>query len=295
MLYSSQNGLGRSRWLPNGGIIRRTARNAAAALVLILGARSPMQGQMHGQMHGMMGKGQRDMQAIHALFDSHQKIKRTVQNLENGVETVTESDDAEVQALLREHVGAMYRRLAAKQPIRMWDPLYAEIFKRADKIKMELVNTPKGVKVTETSSDPWVVQLLQAHAKGVSGFVEEGMAAMHREHPLPAAAMKENTMQILALRTEVGEGNDKQIDTLFDGPRRKIFQITLRNGATLDAHKVPMPITIQCVAGSGTLKVANAGVVELKPGALVTIEPDTMHEVTGQPSVSILLTQFSGR
>ena len=45
--------------------------------------------------------------------------------------------------------------------------------------------TGKGIKVVETSDDPYVVKLIQAHAQGVSEFVKEGMPAMHREHPLP--------------------------------------------------------------------------------------------------------------
>jgi uncharacterized protein len=149
----------------------------------------PMRGMMQGKggPGGMMGQGQ-DMQTIHALFAAHQDIQRTVKQLANGVETLTESEDAKVQALIQVHVAAMYKRLDTNSPIRQWDPLYAEIFKQAGKIKMEVVNTKKGIRVVETSSDPWVVKLLQAHAEGVSEFVKEGMAAMHKEHPLPPAA-----------------------------------------------------------------------------------------------------------
>ena len=79
----------------------------------------------------------------------------------------------------------MYKRLANHQPIRMWDPLFAELFKHAEKIKMEMTTTAKGLKVTETSADEYVVKLIQAHAEGVSEFVREGMSSMHKEHPLP--------------------------------------------------------------------------------------------------------------
>ena len=147
----------------------------------------PMRGQMRGQMQGMMGEGRQDMDTIHALFSAHQQIARTVKKLDTGVETLTESADPKVQALIREHVQTMYQRLSAGQPIRQWDPLYAEIFRQAGKIHMELSNTAKGIKVIETSTDPWVVKLLHAHADGVSEFVDQGMAAMHKEHPLPAA------------------------------------------------------------------------------------------------------------
>lgn len=141
------------------------------------------------QMRGMMGGGApQDMMTIHALMNDHQQITRTIQNLPNGVETVTESGDVKVRAMIRAHVAAMYQRLANQQPIRAWDPLFAEVFRESARIKTEMVNTPKGIRVTETSVDPWVVKLVQAHAKVVSEFATEGMPAMHKEHPLPAGA-----------------------------------------------------------------------------------------------------------
>lgn len=102
-------------------------------------------------------------------------------------------------------------------------------------------------------------------------------------------------MTILALQTEIGPGTDRQVVPLFKGPRRTVVQITLRNGTTLEAHKAPVPITIQCVAGSGTLSVAGQPALALKPGVLVTLEPDVVHEIVAAPAVSILLTQFTDR
>ena len=99
-------------------------------------------------------------------------------------------------------------------------------------------------------------------------------------------------MQILPLQTTIGTGKDKQIEVLFSGPQRKLVQITLRENAVLAAHKAAVPITIQCIAGSGTLTVETADKVMLQSGVLVTIEPNVIHEITAQPAVSILLTQF---
>ncbi len=152
------------------------------------------QGQMKGQMKGMMGQGEgqmQNMQTIHALFEQNEKITRTVKNTETGVETLTESDDPKVQALIAEHAWAMQKLLANKQPIRQWDPLFAELFKYADKINLQITRTPKGVKVVETSSDPYVVKLMQAHAQGVSEFVKEGMPSMHKTHELPGVTSEE--------------------------------------------------------------------------------------------------------
>lgn len=157
--------------------------------------------QKKDQMPGMMGQEGRmqDMQTIHALFADHKKITRTVRKISSGVETITESDDPKVQAMIAEHAWAMQKRLENKQPIRLWDPLFVELFKNADKIRMEIVKTPKGVKVTETSDDAYVVKLIQSHADGVSEFVAEGMAVMHKEHSLPDAAP--------AAKTFLGKGD----------------------------------------------------------------------------------------
>ncbi|MCC6536007.1 MAG: hypothetical protein IT162_00550 [Bryobacterales bacterium] len=102
-------------------------------------------------------------------------------------------------------------------------------------------------------------------------------------------------MKQLPLQTTIGDGKERQVDLLFEGPRRKLIQITLRNNAVLARHSVPLPITIQCVAGAGTLFAGEPREsVTLTPGVLVTIEPSIVHEIQSSPAVSFLLTQFTG-
>lgn len=173
-------------------LINTSLRMTAAAMAIaVLGLTGFAQNRGQGGCRGCMGMGQssgpQDMRTIHALFNEHKKIQRTVKNIENGVETLTESDDPAVQAMIVEHALAMQKRLENKQPIRQWDPLFAELFNHAEKIKMQITRTEKGVKVVETSSDAYVVKLIQAHAKGVSEFVAEGMPSMHKSHDLPGA------------------------------------------------------------------------------------------------------------
>ena len=104
---------------------------------------------------------------------------------------------------------------------------------------------------------------------------------------------QERNMQKLNLQTKIGDGKDKEVTPLFDGDRRKIVQITLRNKAILDAHKAAEPITIQCVAGKGLLIVGEEKEeVELKEGMLVTIEANVVHEIRALSKVSVLLTKF---
>ena len=45
---------------------------------------------------------------------------------------------------------------------------------------------PNGVRVVETAEDPHAVQLIQAHAEAVNGFVRDGLAAMPRTHAVPS-------------------------------------------------------------------------------------------------------------
>jgi len=126
-----------------------------------------------------------DQQVFHYLLAHHEKIRRTVQLLDNGVETVTESDDPKVASTIQKHVRQMTARLEKPAPIRMRDPLFAELFRHAKKIKIEHQETAKGVKVRETSRDAYVVKLIQAHANVVSAFVEKGFAEASKSHPVP--------------------------------------------------------------------------------------------------------------
>jgi uncharacterized protein len=137
--------------------------------------------EQHDQRHNA------DQQVFQYLLANHEKIKRVVKELPNGVETLTESGTPEVAAKIKEHVEWMTVRIQETNPIRMRDPLFAEIFKHTDKIDMQHEVTEKGVRVTETSEDPAVAKLIQAHAKVVSGFVERGFAEAMKNHPVPGA------------------------------------------------------------------------------------------------------------
>ena len=127
-----------------------------------------------------------DQDVFHYLLEKHQSIRRDVRQLPNGVESLTESDDAEVTAKIQEHVVAMHERVKAGRGLRFWDELFVAVFKNYDKITMVVENTQHGVKVTETSDDAYTVKLIQAHAIVVSKFVERGFDEAHENHAVPA-------------------------------------------------------------------------------------------------------------
>lgn len=143
-------------------------------------------GMQHGKkMHANDPSHAADRDMIHFLIDNREKIKRTVTKIDSGVDTLTESDDAEVAKQIKGHVASMKSRVAAAKPIHQRDPFFVEIFKNADKIEMAIEPTEKGVRVRETSKDPYVVKLIQAHADVIDKFLANGRPEMHKDHELP--------------------------------------------------------------------------------------------------------------
>ena len=126
-----------------------------------------------------------DRDEFHYLLAHRDAIQRKVTKTANGVETVTESDDPEVAATIQRHVESMHKRIQEGRPIHMRDPLFAGVFANAPKIAMKVQPTKKGVRVTETSTDPYVAKLIQAHAEVVNLFVANGFAEAPTNHAVP--------------------------------------------------------------------------------------------------------------
>lgn len=130
-----------------------------------------------------------DQDVFQYLLRHHADIRRTVKPLNNGVETLTESDQPEIAKKIQEHVAAMHKRIQEGRGLRYWDDLFAAIFRRHASINMSVENTDKGVRVKEMSGDPTVVALIQAHANVVSQFVARGFEEAHVNHRVPPAAL----------------------------------------------------------------------------------------------------------
>jgi hypothetical protein len=79
----------------------------------------------------------------------------------------------------------MAARVKDARPIHQRDPLFVEVFKHADKIVMQIEPTSKGVRVIETSTDPYAARLIQAHADVVSLFLKNGREEMMKNHAVP--------------------------------------------------------------------------------------------------------------
>jgi hypothetical protein len=161
-----------------------------AALLASSGeARPPWAGQgggPHGQGGGRGAPAAGDRAVFHFLLEHRGEIARTVRATDDGVETVTESDDPAVAAKIQEHVRAMKSRLEEGRPIHRRDPLFAALFAHADAISMQVEETASGVRVRESSSDPYVAELIRAHAEVVSRFLTEGWPEVRRDHAVPS-------------------------------------------------------------------------------------------------------------
>lgn len=173
----------------------------AVSLLAACGDGDDMMGdRMPGDMMGgdsmpdwMMSGGQmmgsemmEDMRVIHDLLVNHDRIRRRVEDVADGIRAWTASSDEEIAERIRTHVSQMKQRVEDGNPIRQMDPVFREIFEHHEAVDMEVKETRGGVVVVETSDDPQVELLIRQHAhRAVSEFVAEGMARAMRPTPLP--------------------------------------------------------------------------------------------------------------
>ncbi len=94
-------------------------------------------------------------------------------------------------------------------------------------------------------------------------------------------------------RVPEGEKN-KELTEIFNGARRRVVEVRLRNGETLAKHKAFEPITVLCVGGNGKF-LAGKDLEEeqkLTAGTFLTLEAEVEHEVVAEPEICILVTKF---
>ncbi len=126
--------------------------------------------------HGM-GMSVEEHDNILALLSHHASITRKVEQIPGGVKTTTTSSRPELVDILRSHVRQMSSHLEQGQPVRMWDPVFRDIFAHHDEIHLATKDVEGGIEVIETSENSEVVPLIRAHASKVNEFVAQGHAA----------------------------------------------------------------------------------------------------------------------
>ena len=114
---------------------------------------------------------------IFELLSNHQSINRVVEEIPGGVKTTTTTTDPALVETLRSHVRQMRTHLEKNVPVRLWDPVFREIFAHSQEIALKYRDVDGGIEVTETSDTPQVAETIRAHAKKVDSFVADGHAA----------------------------------------------------------------------------------------------------------------------
>lgn len=134
-------------------------------------------------MPGLRGENATDQESaeLAVMFRKFETITREVENLPDGIRTVTRSSDPEVMAQLVSHVTGMIGRVASGDDpkIIIQSPTLDIFFARGDALETNIDVTEDGIEVVQTSTDPEMVEALHTHAAEVSAMADRGMQAVH--------------------------------------------------------------------------------------------------------------------
>ena len=153
---------------------------------------SPMKGHSHSthssghdekSMPGLFGENAspEESDEMRVLFRNFETLSREVENLPDGIRTITRSADPAVMDTLVSHVIGMIDRVdTGDDPqVIIQSPTLDIIFQRGDSIETSIDVTDDGIVVIQTSTNPEVASALQIHAAEVSDMAQRGMRAIH--------------------------------------------------------------------------------------------------------------------
>ncbi|WP_437763808.1 hypothetical protein WMF27_38950 [Sorangium sp. So ce281] len=119
-------------------------------------------------------------------------------------------------------------------------------------------------------------------------------AHAHDEHtraaqaPASGASAEGARVDPLTIPREAGPGAPREVKVLLDNPFMKVVVITLRAGTVLPMHTAPVPVTIQAIAGAGTVR-ADGSDSRIDREHLVALSPGVPHEVTPDAKTDLVL------
>lgn len=121
----------------------------------------------------------------HELLSRHAEIERVTTAIENGIHTTTRitSGDEKLVRILQEHVLGMKKRYDGGRAVRSWDMLFVELFDHREAIKMQWKMLKNGIRVSLTSDDPNVVEIIHRHDETLTAFVHYGFQASKHQSP----------------------------------------------------------------------------------------------------------------
>lgn len=87
---------------------------------------------------------------------------------------------------------------------------------------------------------------------------------------------------------------DLEVREIYNGIRRRMVDVKMRDNAILRKHKVNEPITVFCLAGKGFFAAGEdlEDRRNLQAGDLITLESGIFHEVVAEPEIHLLVTKF---
>lgn len=154
--------------------------STALSLGLLFGCAGPSKDRAIADPYPGVNTVAQDRAVWQQLLSDHTKIRRSVVYTPTGVEATTESEDPAVAARIIDHAKAMRARVEAGAMVRVWDPVFEELFAKHGAVRLEVSPTPRGVTIRESADNPEAAALLWSHAAGVCDFVREGHDAGSR-------------------------------------------------------------------------------------------------------------------
>ncbi len=130
---------------------------------------------------GFPGTDHMDMSKYMDMFMRHNEISRVVEDIPGGVRTTTESHSPDLTSQLQAHVSSMYAHLDQGTEVACMSQSLPTLFRRAGGYRRNLTLTPTGVIAEEVADDPALTDAIRAHAREVTGFVQQGMPAMMQQ------------------------------------------------------------------------------------------------------------------
>lgn len=93
---------------------------------------------------------------------------------------------------------------------------------------------------------------------------------------------------VVTVPLATGSGVSQETKVLLETAHLKLASVTLRQGAVLEEHSSPVPVTIHVISGRGV--VAIEGAVEVvKAGAVLALAPGMKHVVRPEAGSDMIL------
>lgn len=102
--------------------------------------------------------------------------------------------------------------------------------------------------------------------------------------------LKYKSMDIKSFDNDLNYNKDKVCTSLIlETPFTKEIRILLKNGQVMKEHKAPFPIIVHLLSGKINFGVQGE-IVQLKTGAILTLEANIPHDLTALKDSTIRLT-----